>query len=425
MFDEPVNILHKVFSINQEQSLDQDAMEKLQKKRLEKILKCAYRTPHYRGLMERESLSIADIVDDISLLPITRKDEVRRSPESLIQNGISKESLNIYKTSGSTGTPMSIYVDKEMFWHRVASNYQAEISFGRSPVELFAHITAMNRTMAVHPLLKKLRIFPVIHLPIINGEEENLSILQKNNARMIRSYPSALNILAKLNSIKKTPLKVKSILSGGEHLSEKSREYIEESFACPVFNRYGAIECPSLAKDCTEEKNLHIAEGSYLVEIVDKKGKPVKSGTGEIVITHFFNKSMPFVRYSTGDIGCWGKECPCGRHSRVLKSLEGRESELISLPSGKSISAFSLALLPLESVFAGVLNYQIVQEKEELLLVRYVPMLDGITKKTKDEIRKIIDELCLGEVKVEFEEVDEIKPGKTGKRKNFISKIKN
>jgi len=425
MWDEPVNILQKAFSINQEQSLGHAAIEKLQKKRLEKILKCAYRTPHYRNLMERESLSIADIVEDISLLPITRKDEVRQSPESLIQDGIPKESLSIYKTSGSTGTPMSIYVDREMFWHRVASNYQAEISFGRSPVELFAHITAMNRAMAVHPILKKLKLFPVMHLPIINGEEENLSALQKNNAKMIRSYPSALNILAKLNSIKKTPLKVKSILSGGEHLSEKSRKYIEESFSCPVFNRYGAIECPSLAKDCTEEKNLHITEGSYLVEIVDKKGKPVKSGTGEIVITHFFNKSMPFVRYSTGDLGCWGKECSCGRNSRVLKSLEGRESEMIVLPSGKTIPAFSLALLPLESVFAGVLNYQIVQEKEDLLVVRYVAMLGGITEKTKEEIKKIIDEVCLGEVKVEFEEANEIKPGKTGKRKNFVSKIKH
>lgn len=424
MWNEPLNILHRAFAINQEQYLDQDSIEKLQKKRLKKILNCAYNTEYYRKLMERESISIAELEEDITLLPITKKEDIKSSQESFIQNGISKETLRIFKTSGSTGIPMEIYVDKEAFWHRIATNYHSEMTFGRSPVELFAHITVMNRAIPVHQLLKKMKIFPVLHLPITNGEEKNLAILQKSKVKMLRSYPSALNILAKLNQEKDKPLKVKSILSGGEYLSENSRKSIEESFSCPVFNRYGAIEFPSLAKDCTEEKKLHITDGSYLVEIVDKKGKPRKSGTGEIVVTHLFNKSMPFIRYSTGDLGCWGKKCSCGRHSPVIRSLEGRESELIILPSGKLISAFSLSLLPLESAFAGVLKYQIIQEKEEILIFSYVPMGNGMNEKTKKEIKKIIDEVCLGELKVEFEEVDDIKPGKTGKLKNFISKIK-
>ncbi len=423
MWNGPINILHRMFTVDKEQFLDPDSIERLQKERLKKILMCACNTEYYKKVMERESISIADLEEDISLLPITRKEDMRESPGSFILKGISEKSLRVFRTSGSTGIPMKILLDEEAFWHRIATSYHTEISFGRSPVELFGHITAMDRAMAVHPLLKKLNLFPVMHLPIANGEEKNLAMLQKSNVKMLRSYPSALNILAKLNNSKETKLKVKSILSGGEHLGEKSRKHIEESFSCPVFNRYGTIEFPSLAKDCTEEKSLHIADGSYLVEIVDKKGKPVKSGTGEIVVTYFFNKSMPFLRYSTGDLGCWGKRCPCGRHSPVIKSLEGRGNELISLPSGKKVPAFSLALLALESAFAGVLKYQIIQENEDLLVFRYVPMGDGIDEKTKNEIRKIIDEVCLGEVKVEFEEVDEIRPGKTGKLRNFISRV--
>jgi phenylacetate-coenzyme A ligase PaaK-like adenylate-forming protein len=70
-------------------------------------------------------------------------------------------------------------------------------------------------------------------------------------------------------------------------------------------------------------------------------------------------------------------------------------------------------------------DYQIIQEKEDFFVFRFVPAGKGISESEKAEIVRRIKRGCLGEeVKVEFEEVSEIKRGRTMKRKTVISKVK-
>jgi phenylacetate-coenzyme A ligase PaaK-like adenylate-forming protein len=109
----------------------------------------------------------------------------------------------------------------------------------------------------------------------------------------------------------------------------------------------------------------------------------------------------------------------------VLKSLEGRTTEVIELPSGRIHSATCLNILEIQSAFRDILKYQIIQERTDLFVVRYVCCDSDFSKKSKEEIKKGIIRACLGEeIKVEFEKVDSIPRESTGKIRSFISKIK-
>ncbi len=80
-------------------------------------------------------------------------------------------------------------------------------------------------------------------------------------------------------------------------------------------------ECP--------EGSYHVTESGILEVIRD--GEQVSDGEiGEIIGTGLYNYSMPFIRYRTTDI-CRqsGERCSCGRGMPLVKSLEGRTSDVI------------------------------------------------------------------------------------------------
>jgi phenylacetate-CoA ligase len=159
-----------------------------------------------------------------------------------------------------------------------------------------------------------------------------------------------------------------------------------------------------------------------MVEIIGKGGKPEKNGLGEVVVTSFHNTPMPFIRYSTGDLAKWGSECSCGRGSPVIESLEGRKTDVFRLPSGK-VRPFGALYIALNQI--RVLSFQVVQERADLFVFRYVPLQGDLTPAAKDDIKRRISTACLGEpIAVEFERVDSIKRGGRGKHRYILTKVK-
>jgi|GEM_PF-997472 len=416
-----LGVLRRYRGICREEWLDHDSLEKLQKERLGRILEHSYRTDHYRRIMDDAAVSPADAAEDMSAMPVTRKESLRLLPGSFLKKGVSKDSLFKSTSSGSTGDPVEVYLDDEAECHRIAVMYHSEILSGRSPFEMFAYVSTLSRFFKPGRFFSMTGLFPRVYLSILKDEEKNLELMRKHRAKMLMSFTSALISMARANQEKEEPLKLKSILSRGEVLTEEAREMVEDSFSCNVFDRYGSVEFPVMANECPEEHKLHVNAGSYLLEIVDENGKPAESG--EIVVTHLLNKTMPMLRYSTGDRGRWGK-CSCGRSTPVLESVEGRANDFIILPSGKILPAISLMRIPFESSSKGILRYQIIQEREDLMVFRYMPIGNGMPRETKKRIEVMIRDICNGEAEVEFEEVDRMPLGRTGKLRSFVSKLK-
>jgi hypothetical protein len=87
--------------------------------------------------------------------------------------------------------------------------------------------------------------------------------------------------------------------------------------------------------------------------------------------------------------------------------------------------ASAMGLLSVESSFYSVWQYQIIQEKSDLFVIKYVPINGDLSRETKRQAEKAIKGACGGEeVRVEFERVDKIPRGRTGKINRVISKVR-
>jgi phenylacetate-CoA ligase len=417
MEPQPLQVLKHLQVLRREQWADFDRLQELQKQRLAAILGSARSTRYYSPILS--SVRDDEAIEDITLIPLTEKDSVRSCEENFVPENLNPPDLRITRTSGSSGRPIKVYTDQHALDYRIALKYFVELEFGLPMFELFAEVSLAP--YKPHALLSTLGIFPKMVLPVSNGEERNFRKICSSKATRMGWYPSVMSIFAQLNDNRK----FKSVFCGGEMLTKDCRKLISDSFSCPVFNQYASMEFSSIAWECPEEHNLHVNASSCIVEILDSKGKPKKSGSGELALTSLHNHAMPLLRYKLGDRASWGSPCSCGRGLPSLSSLSGRNDDFIILPSGRKISSFSLNVLYLETNIKGIWHYQLVQEETDRFVVRIVPTKDGFGSTAKAEMEQRIKRACLGEaIKVEFEISDRIKRDSSGKLRKIISKVK-
>lgn len=391
---------------------DPDLLQKAQEERLGGILQAASQTRYYGRMIDCRADSLADF-------PVTEKDEVHKNPDSFIRDGLNKEDLRLLRTSGSTGEPIKIFTDRESLLFRRWLVYIISLELGRSPFDLVARIG--SRGPYQKPRFdSRLGLFRNLCLHANEDVREILSLVRSNGANIVAGYPSVVSLLAKANL--ENPIRLKSVFCGAEMLTKDYKKIIEESFSCPVFNDYGCWEFGPIAWECPEEHSLHVNSNSVVLEIVDSKGKPKNSGIGEVLLTSLQNRAMPLMRYRIGDLASWGKECPCGRSLPVLKSIEGRCDDMITLPSGRKITPMAIMVEYKGEIYRGIWAYQIIQERPDLFVVRIVPTKEGF--RYEKEMTERIKEACYGEkIDVEIEIVDKIQR-EGGKLRRVISKVK-
>ncbi len=119
---------------------------------------------------------------------------------------------------------------------------------------------------------------------------------------------------------------LKMIECNGAYISEEEKAEYANLFKCLVRNNYGCRECWNIAYDC-EEGYLHVNDKTLWLEIIDDNGKRITEDEkiGNIVITSLVLKTMPIIRYQTGDYGSYiGGDCKCGLKSKRIRLLPGR-----------------------------------------------------------------------------------------------------
>ena len=141
---------------------------------------------------------------------------------------------------------------------------------------------------------------------------------------------------------------------------------------------------------------------------------------GEVTVTNLENHAMPFIRYGLEDIGILlGGVCPCGNGAPRMRLTEGRMKDRIWLPDGRMVPA----TVPIEVLrfVPGLRQFQIIQEAHDRIVVQIIPGR-GIAKTVPDVIKQQLTPI-LGDVMIEVREVDHIPRVKSGKLRQFLSKI--
>jgi phenylacetate-CoA ligase len=398
---------------------------KYQEKKLRSVVKYAYdNVSYYHEKLKNENISPSSIksLPDLNKLPVIKKEEFRNLPPEKILS--SKYSFDIGKlrkvrTSGSTGTPLTIYLaPRESDW-RKAIYMRANIVCGQKPLDKWVVITNPIHFGDTTKIQKIIGVYSQSCVSVFESIDNQLKVLEKIQPEILDGYSSAIYLLAKHAKENDRILKPKIIFGNAEIVTKKSIKKIEEVFQAPYYDQYGCAEFNRTAWQCREGEAYHMDVDSVLTQIVDEDNQEVSLGEkGAIIQTSLFNYAMPFIRYEVGDMGTISEdECNCGINLPLLSTIEGRRDDLIYLPNGGIISprAFSVAVFNFKD-YDYIDYFNIVQKKIDLIELK-IKLKEGIDeKKFSDGLyNQLIQTIGLSRDIMNIEIIDEVEKTKTGK----------
>jgi phenylacetate-CoA ligase len=398
----------------------------LQWGRLKRQLENAGReVPYFRGLFNVYNIRPAEIVSlaDFQRIPLLDKETIRREADAIrpVRRTAGTQQMS---TGGSTGAPVSVFVDREraaftdavrMRAHRWfdAGTGVREIALWGSPIELGRQGALRNlRDWVVNS-----RFLAAFNM----GERqmaEYAEFIRRYRPAKMYGYASAFYLLAEYLRTKswRAPAELKVIFATAEPLYDFQRQLVEEVFHCPVAMEYGARDAGLLANQCPQG-GLHIPAEGILIEI----DSPDPSGLGEIIVTNLYSDAMPIIRYRTGDMGrLLDGVCECGRALPRLESVEGRRTDFLITPSGRVLHALAI-IYPLRET-ASITQFQVIQETLNRVTIRVVPEESFSTEEQQRLVRKAKDVFGAG-VDISVERVEAIAPAASGKYRYVISNV--
>lgn len=418
-------VLAKYEAMRRADFLNRDEREQALRVALARLLAYARaRVPFYRAHLGQLPLpEPASVFDLMAHIPPVRRADIQRAPNRFLAEG-GPPSVDDY-TGGSTGTPLIFKVDSAAQQAREASLFWSNGLAGWKPGYRVAMLWGSDRDN--RDLLRDWRLRIRWHIENIRwynafnmGEAEMVRFdaeLRRFRPHLLVAYAGALDIFARfLEKRGESPCyPLCSIVSSAEVLTREARERAERVFGKPVFDRYGNREAGAIAAECDAHLGLHINEHDFFVEI--ESSDPYQE-PGPILITYLANRAMPFIRYDTGDLGLWAEgECPCGRTTRRLARIVGRQSDTIQTASGRLIHGEFFTHVLYGAV--GVERFEFVQESYSKYRLKIV----GSPDQNQEKIwrAKILQALDPGSVLV-IEYVSSLPTLPSGKRR-FTSSV--
>ncbi|MEM2583543.1 MAG: AMP-binding protein [Candidatus Thermoplasmatota archaeon] len=396
---------------------NEEKIEKYRQRCFKRILKYAIKVPLYREKYKGIDINSINL-ENISSLPILKKDDIRKNFDKIIPYKSKKYS--IVSTSGSTGKPVSIYVDFYTIIKALIALLRElkeyDIKWMKDRMSIIADLSpdAIEEFYLRRCLPIKLKNLQILHV----GEdvEKMAEKIEKFNPKFIGGYPSSLRAIAIIKRKKGLKIEPEVMASSGAVLDEYTKKYIEETFNARVYDVYGSTEAGPVAYEC-KRGNYHLHYDMVHVEIVDENDNPTDK-TGRIVVTKLYGNATPIIRYDglNDFITPIKNKCGCGINSPIIKRIEGRKADSIILPSGKIIPPFTITGIPAKVMYSlhrfSIDQFQIIQNNEYEIIVNLVidkneNMKEILKKKIKEEFEK-----KLKEVKVVVREVNEIEKNK-------------
>lgn len=421
----------KLRELEQSESSSADEIADHQAAELQKLIRHAYQTvPYYRLILDQHGIrpNEINIVDDLAKLPLLTKKDVRERKADLISVAHDRARLAELKTSGTTGSALSFFTTRDAIAFQWAVWWRHRGRFGVTPESWHVNFTGKK----VVPIGQSRPPYWRWNWPmhqVLVGMQHITKAKIRDIARFLGSqdfvfyagYPSIIASLCELIEREGLDLdkKARFVFLGAENVQEYQRAVIERVTGAIVTDQYGFSEGCGNASRC-EHGNYHEDWEFGILECVDPEVLPDGSIRGKVVATGFANHAFPFIRYEVGDTAIWAPEnyrCPCGRNSRVIRFIDGRNEDYVLTPEGGKVMRFSHLFKDTDEIREA----QVVQERLGEIVIR-VALRDGKTF-DPEALRKKVKEMISPGLKVEFETVKEIPRTAAGKFKHVVSMI--
>jgi phenylacetate-CoA ligase len=422
-----MNSISTIWNLYRGPRRDRADLVRFRDRKLRHLVRFAYeRVSFYRDWFDAVGVRPEHIrrAKDLAKLPLLSKPDLRNAPvEAVLARGRNPAKLVTHKTSGSTGEPFTIYRTRteedllQLFRLRAARQYGFRL-FDRR-----ADLTTPLGGGPPDPLrgaARLLRLMPIESLDSTRDVAELLLEVHRIRPDVLTGYPGVLSQISRqLPNFAELRIRPRFVVAGGEPMTDRMRRRIERGFAAPVYDMYGSNEFNLLAWQCPANGHMHICEDSVVLEIL-RDGIAVKEGEqGEVVVTGLLSKTMPFIRYRTGDLAVKGAEvCGCGQPFSTLDAIQGRTADYLRLPDGRLVHPFAMTAPLYEESHAWIDQHQLAQTALDRIVLR----LKVRRPATPDELGRLIaaGESVCRPARFEVEFVDRIEPHPSGKFRSYV-----
>jgi phenylacetate-CoA ligase len=324
-------------------------LQRHQLKQLRQLLGWARQySPYYRRLLQDIDLSRFELAD-LQSLPLLSRDQLRRQRQQLrcTQYPDAHGAADEMMTSGSTGSPVVVDTTAQVaalwsaislrdhLWHgRDASLRNASLRWRVENIGMAPEGLEFPGWGA--PFSDFYRTGPGFFLNSSSDVRDQLDWLQRVDPHYLISHPS--NLRALLQEISKRGVelpRLQQLRTVGEALDDDLLQLANEVLGLPLLDCYSCQEVGYIALQCPAHSHYHVQAEQLIVEVLDEDDRPCGPGqSGRIVLTSLSNFYLPLVRYDIGDYGELTGACDCGRGLPVLRRIQGRVRNMLSLPDG-------------------------------------------------------------------------------------------
>ncbi|HML08371.1 MAG TPA: hypothetical protein VK430_09640 [Xanthobacteraceae bacterium] len=155
----------------------------------------------------------------------------------------------------------------------------------------------------------------------------------------------------------------------------------------PSLSNYSAGEVGPIAFECTKRQGyFHVAHTNVIVECDDQLTASFNGASvGRLLITHLHSYATPIIRYDIGDFGQLEQRCPCGHDGPTLSNIYGRGKHFLRHPNGKLLPFYLSTRTLLQA--ADFKECRISQAEVDTITIE----LGGREEITADEKKRLID----------------------------------
>jgi phenylacetate-CoA ligase len=399
------------------------------------LQECREHSPWYGAVMEEHGITEAlirkDPEDALFRMPALTKKQHRKHAANIAILEDRRPTTVTRTTSGTTGTPLHIAMDRDTQQRTFAYLHRYYWSIGLPQKFRSARFTGNN----IVPTDQKKPPFWVpnyfdrqLFMSSYHLSDENLAHyvrkLNRFRPHLLDGYPSTIYILARyiLASGVSLDFSPVAISVTAETLYDEQRKTIEKAFGAKVFNQHASAEGSPMISECREGKlHLHLDTGYFEYRMREEHAEADHAQLAELVITGFRNRKMPLIRYEIGDLIEVGEggECPCGCQMPLVRQIVGREDDFFVNESGGLIGRVASVLF---KHARHVTRGQIIQNKPSEFEI-LVETEEGFG--TADE-QALIDrtrEIMGASAQVTVRTVDQIPAGAGGKLRAAIRRF--
>jgi len=318
---------------------------------LRSLLLDAYRNvPFYNELFSRHGVTEVSLKGEprlVDLPIITKRQLAAAPPEQRLNRRFNRRGLSLESTSGSTGMPFGLYVDRVYKFRRNMRFLRGLLSVGYRPWQNMMLLTDRFPD-PVHS--RRNWTYCSVEQPVSRIVE----IYLRAKPQALYGFATPLRLLAERLRDSHSSYPCPTLLiSTAEMLDAATESIYEEVFRCPFADFYGMTETGLLAWRQPGRACYTTASQSMVIELIRHKSDPEQY---RLVVTNLDLRASPIIRFDSGDLVTVDNTDPIPSLTRV----GGRRIDAVRRSDGSTLSPY--AITDALRKVPGVRRFRVVQQ---------------------------------------------------------------